>query len=161
MDVDWQDLFSLTVPPLELFVRGSFIYLLLFAIFRLVLRRDVGSVGMADVLVLVIIADAAQNGMSGEYRSITDATILIATIAGWNLLLDFLCYRFPALRRLLEARELTLIRDGRMIKANLRRELLTEEEVMSKLREQGVAELAEVRAAYMERDGNISVIKRK
>lgn len=71
--MDWSELFGLTVSSLELIIRGSTMYLFLFVIFRVVVKRRVGAVGMGDILVLVIIADAAQNGMSGEYKSISEA----------------------------------------------------------------------------------------
>ena len=159
--IDWQQMFALSVSPFELMIRGSLIYLFLFVVFRLILRRDVGSVAMADVLVLVLVADAAQNGMAGEYRSVTDAIVLLSTIIGWNVLFDWLTFRSPALRRLLEARELLLVSDGRYIHRNLRREFLSIEDVQSKLREHGVDNVSAVKAAYMENDGSISVIKKK
>jgi uncharacterized membrane protein YcaP (DUF421 family) len=161
VDVRWHEMFALSVSPLELVLRGSIIYAFLFLIFRLVLRRDVGSVGIADILVLVIIADASQNAMAGEYRSVSDGMILISTIVGWNFAIDWLAYHFPRLRRLLEPPPLCLVKDGRMLGRNMRQELLTEEELRSKLREEGVSELAEVARAYMERDGKISVVKRE
>ena len=68
-------------------------YVFLFLLFRVVVKRRVGAVGMGDILVLVIIADAAQNGMSGEYRSVTEAFILVGTIIGWNTLIDWLTFR--------------------------------------------------------------------
>ncbi len=85
--MDWSELFGLSVSPMELVVRGTAMYWFLFALFRIVIRRRVGAVGMGDILVLVIIADAAQNGMSGEYRSVTEAFILVGTIIGWNALI--------------------------------------------------------------------------
>src|ERR1700754_4572889 len=127
--VHWQELFALSVSPLELILRGSVIYLFLFIAFRIFMRRDAGSVGIADILVLVLIADAAQNGMTGEYRSITDGVILLSTIIGWNLLFNWLASRSPVLRRLLEARELLLIENGKVLHRNLRRELITEEDL--------------------------------
>lgn len=159
--VNWHELFTFNVSPLELFVRGSAIYWFLFAIFRLVLRRDVGSIGIADVLLLVLVADAAQNAMAGDYKSIPEGLVLVSTIIGWNALIDYLSYRFVALRRLLQPPELCLVRDGRIRQRNLRRELMSEEDLMSKLREHGVEDLQDVRAAYMEHDGSVSVIKRK
>ena len=158
---DWNTLFAFTVSPLELFVRGSIVYLFLFIVFRSVLQRDIGAVGIADVLVLVLVADAAQNAMSAEYRSVSDGLVLISTILGWNLLLDFLAFRFPALRRLLEAPEICLVRDGRIQHRNLRREFLSVDELQAKLREHGIEDLAEVRMACMESDGTVSVIKRQ
>ena len=160
MTVDWAGLFGLSVPPLELIVRGSAMYLLLFLLFRVVVRRRVGAVGMADILVLVIVADAAQNAMAGEYKSVTDGAILVGTILGWDMLIDWANWRFPALRGWLEAPPLLLVRNGRVIHRNLRHEFVTEDELESKLRQQGVKDVSEVAEARMESDGEVSVIKK-
>jgi len=158
MTVDWQALFSFSVAPLELVVRGSAIYWFLFAIFRVVLRRDVGAIGVADILLLVLVADAAQNAMAGEYRSISDGIVLVSTIIGWNVVLDWLAFRFPAARRVIEPPALPLVRDGRILHRNLRREFITVEDLRAKLREQGVEDLAQVRTACLESDGEVSVV---
>lgn len=105
MSLDWGQMFGLTVPPLELIIRGTAMYLFLFLVFRLVIRRRVGAVGMADILVVVIIADAAQNALSGEYKSVTDGAILVGTIIAWDLCIDWLNYRVPAMREVKEARK--------------------------------------------------------
>ena len=160
MTLDWSGMFGLSVPPLELIIRGSAMYLLLFLLFRVVVRRRVGAVGMADILVLVIVADAAQNAMSGEYKSVTDGAILVGTILAWDMLIDWLNYRVPALRGWLEPPPLLLVRDGRIIHRNLRHEFVTEEELKSKLREKGVTQVGQVREARMESDGEVSVIKK-
>ena len=160
MSLDWGQIFGLSVSPIELVIRGSAMYLFLFVLFRVVIRRRVGAVGMADILVLVIIADAAQNGMSGEYKSVTDGAILVATIVAWDYLIDWLNYHVPALRNWLEAPPLLLIRDGRVLRRNLRHEFVTEDELKSKLREKGVADVSQVREARMESDGEVSVIKK-
>ena len=161
MTVDWGDLFGLSVAPLELVVRGTMMYLFLFALFRVVIRRRIGAVGMADVLVLVIIADAAQNGMSGEYRSITDAVILVGTIVAWNHFFDWLTFRSPRLQKLLEPSPLLLIDNGRVLWRHLRQENISETELRSKLREHGVTDPREVEKSYMEPDGQVTVIKKK
>lgn len=154
-------LFALTVPPAELVVRGTVMYWFLFLLLRFVLRRDIGSIGIADVLLLVVIADAAQNAMAGGYESITDGMILVATIAGWNWLLDRVAYHAPAVRRMLEAKPLPLVRDGTLMRRNLRKEYITTDELMAKLRQHGIDRLEDVKAATMESDGEISVIRRE
>ncbi len=158
---DWGSIFELTVNPLELVIRGSLVYWLLFLLLRFVLRRDIGSIGVADVLLLVILADASQNAMSGGYETVTDGAVLVATIAGWNWLLDLAAYKIPAVRHLLQAQPLPLVRDGKPVRRNLRREMITMDELMSVLREQGVDNIADVKAATMESDGEISVVERK
>jgi len=158
--IDFGELFGLSVSPLELLVRGTCMYWFLFALFRFVVRRDIGTIGVADVLVLVIIADAAQNAMAGEYKTITDGMVLVCTIVFWNLLLDRLSYFFPRVRRLAQPPPLLLIEHGRILARNCRREYVSPDELMGKLREKGIDKLAQVRRAYLEPDGEISVIKR-
>jgi uncharacterized membrane protein YcaP (DUF421 family) len=137
-----------------------YLYLFLFLLFRVVIKRRVGAVGMADILILVIVADAAQNGMSGEYRSVTEGFILVGTILGWSVLIDWLTYAIPALQRVLEPPPLLLIDDGRVLWRHLRHEFVSETELRSKLREHGVTEPSEVEKAYMEPDGQITVLKK-
>jgi uncharacterized membrane protein YcaP (DUF421 family) len=161
MTIDWSELFSLTVPPAEIVVRGTAMYWFLVLLFRTLLRRDAGSIGIADVLFLVIVADASQNAMSGEYKSITDGVILVATIAFWNFLADWLAYMFPALEGYMRPPPLALVRNGKIMYRNLRKEFMTEAELIGKMREQGIENLDEIKAAYMESDGQISVIKKK
>jgi uncharacterized membrane protein YcaP (DUF421 family) len=157
--MDLAELFAVRMPVAEIIVRASAVYWFLFLVFRFVLRRDIGALGIADVLLLVILADAAQNAMAGGYKTITEGFILLATIVGWNMLLDALAYRFRAVARFTTPRALLLVRHGRFMPSNLRRERLTPDEVMTKLREQGVAHLRQVRHAYLESDGQISVIR--
>ena len=155
---DFLSLFRLSLPPSEIIVRGTAMYWFLFLLFRFVIRRDVGSIAIADMLLLVLIADASQNAMAGGYESITDGCLLVATIAGWNYLLDWCSYRFSGVRRIIEAKPLLLVRNGRMQRANMRRELITVDELMAQLRKEGVTELGEVSEAYMENNGEISLV---
>ena len=152
-------LFELTVPVWELAVRGTAMYWFLFLAFRFVMRRDMGSVGIADILILVIVADAAQNAMAGGYESVSDGMILVGVLLGWNFLLDFLAYRFDAVARFMEPPSLPLVRNGRMIRRNMRAQFITENELRTKLREKGVESLASVKAMFLEPDGEVSVIK--
>jgi uncharacterized membrane protein YcaP (DUF421 family) len=158
--LDWHALF---VPemPVEMVLRGTVSFWFLFALFRVAIRRRIGAVGMADILVLVIVSDAIQNSMAGEYRSVTDGFILVATLVGWTVFTDWVAFRVPALRTLMEPPPLLLIRDGRLLRRNMRAELLTETELLSKLRAQGVADPSQVERAFMESDGEISVIRRE
>lgn len=158
--MDWASLFGFSQPVLETIVRGSAVYWFLFLLFRLVIHRDVGAIAIADVLVLVIIADAAQNAMAGDYRSISDGFVLIGTIVFWNFLTDWLSYRFPRFSRFAEPPLLLLVKNGRMVRGNMRRELMSEDELRAKLREQGIDDLSRVKEAFMERDGQVSVIEK-
>jgi uncharacterized membrane protein YcaP (DUF421 family) len=158
--MDWSSLLEFNVSPLELFVRGSCLYWFLFLIFRFVLRRGIGGIGVADVLLVVLIADASQNAMTGGYTSVGEGFVLVTTLAGWNVLLDWLSFRFRAVERFVEPRPLALIRNGRILHRNLRAEMLTLAELRSHLREKGIASVRDVRLAHMEGDGELSVLKR-
>jgi uncharacterized membrane protein YcaP (DUF421 family) len=159
--VDWSNLFAFTVSPVELFVRGTLTYLFLFALFRFVVRRDTGGLGISDLLVLVIIADASQNAMAGEYKSVTDGFLLISTIIGWSMLLNYLSMKFRFVRRIVLAQPLCLIKDGVKQEKNLRHELISDEELAEMLREHEIEDISEVRRAYLEPDGQITVLRKK
>lgn len=158
--IEWGRVFKLSIPFLEIVVRGSAMYWFLFAVFRFLIRRDVGSVGVADILVLIIVADAAQNAMAGEYSSVGDGMVLVLTLIGWNMLLDWMSFYFPAVRRFAEPAPLRLVINGQMLKRNMRKEFITEEELWSKLREAGIDSLDQVKEVFIESDGQVSVIKK-
>ena len=84
----------------------------LFVILRFMARRQAGHFGPADLLVIVLIADAAQNGLGKEYGSVTEGLVLVLTIVAWEYLIDWLTWRFPALRNILMPPSLTLIENG-------------------------------------------------
>lgn len=157
--MDWHSIFTPTIPVLEIVFRGTVIYLFLFFMLR-VLRREAGGMGISDLLVVVLVADASQNAMASEYKSITEGLVLVATIAFWAYFLDWLGYRFTVVERLLRPAPLLLIRNGRLLRQNMKRELIREEELMSQLRENGLTQLGEVKKCYMEGDGRISIVKR-
>src|SRR5688572_25946632 len=86
--VDWNKIFIPDTPLLEIFVRGSIMYLALFFVLRFVLKRQAGSVGITDLLVVVLMADAAQNAMADDYKSLPDGLALIGTLVFWNYTLE-------------------------------------------------------------------------
>jgi uncharacterized membrane protein YcaP (DUF421 family) len=132
---------------------------LLFIVMRFFLRRRSGGLGLADILVVVLIADAVQNAMGSEYKSVTEGALLVFTIVSLDFALDWVGHRVPWLRRLTRPSPLLLIRNGRMIRRNMQREMITTEELMSQLRQQGIDDPAVVRCAYLEGDGEMSVLK--
>ena len=160
LDIAWQEIFARSVPTAELVLRGTLMYWFLFLVFRFVIRRDVGAVGIADVLLLVIVADAAQNAMAGGYTSLTDGVILVSTLIGWNVGFDWLSYRSPLFRRFAIPSSLHLVRDGVLQRRNMRREFITEDELWQELRKEGVESLDQVKHVLLEPGGDFSIIKR-
>src|SRR4051794_35125950 len=117
--IDWQEMLA-PGRATEVFVRGSLTYLGLLVLLRVGLKREAGSLGVADMLLVVLIADASQNAMSAEYRSVTDGFVLVATLLFWNYAVDRLAYHFPAFGRLLERPPVLLVKDGRYLRRNMR-----------------------------------------
>jgi uncharacterized membrane protein YcaP (DUF421 family) len=161
LSIDWNSVFIPAIGLAEVIVRGSLMYLGLFIILRVMARRQAGHFGPADLLVIVLIADAAQNGLGKDYGSVTEGLTLVLTIVAWEYLLDWLSWRFPRTRPYLSPPSLTLIRDGRLIPQNLRKELITEDELKAQLREHEIEDYADIRLATLEGDGRLSVLKRK
>ena len=157
---DWRHLFRLDLSIFEIFVRGSVLYIGVFILMRVVLKRQAGGVGMTDLLVVVLLADAAQNAMAGEYHSITAGLLLVGTILFWSATLDWLSFHSPLVRRFVEPPPLLLVKDGQLLRHNMRRELITREELMSLLREHGVDNVADVKSAQLEGDGKLSVVSK-
>jgi uncharacterized membrane protein YcaP (DUF421 family) len=98
--------------------------------------------------------------MGSKYESVTEGAVLVGTIVAWDYLIDWLGFTFPSLGRLLRPAPLPLVKNGQLLRQNMRKEMITTEELMSLLREQGVESLGEVRRCYLEGDGHVSVIKR-
>ena len=159
-DVDLATIFSFTVSPLDLVLRGTLMYWFLFIVLRFVLRRDVGSLGISDFLFVVILGDAAQNSMIGSASSATDGMVLIATLVFWSYMLDFMSFKFPLVARFTSAPRMCLVRDGKLQRRNMRRELITDEELNARIRHEGVDDLADVKRMYLEADGEMSLIRR-
>jgi uncharacterized membrane protein YcaP (DUF421 family) len=152
--------FTPDVSLLETVVRGLLTYLAIFVLLRVVLRGRTSALTVSDLLVLVLIADAAQNAMAAEYRSITNGIVLVATIVLTSFAMDWLAYRVPAIRSFVHPQHKPLVANGRLLRKTLEDELISEEELMTQLRLNGVEDVAEVKAAYLEGNGEISVIKR-
>lgn len=150
-------MFVPTESILEVILRGTLMYLGMFVLLR-IFRRQAGAVGIADLLVIVVIADAAQNGMAGESKSITEALLLILTIILWDWLFDWLGFKSPFWARILEPEPLLLVKDGSMISRNLEKEMITEDDLMSQLRQQGVEDISTVKKVFLESNGHFSVL---
>jgi uncharacterized membrane protein YcaP (DUF421 family) len=135
-------------------------YLVLFVLLRLTMKRIGGMIGLGDILMIALVAAAVQNSIARDNQSIADGVLLVATVAFWSYALDWLGHRYPLIQRFYNPPALLLIKDGRMIRRNMRQELITEDELIGQLRQNGVRNIKEVKEAFMEGDGSITVIKR-
>ena len=148
------------VSVFEMIVRGVVMYFAIFIVLRALLRGRTSGVSVSDLLVLVLISDAAQNAMAAEYTSITDGIVLVTTIVACSVIVDWVAFRSATVRRFVHPERKPLIIDGRVIRPALDKELMTEGELMSQVRLNGVESFEDVKAAYLEGNGEVSVIKR-
>jgi uncharacterized membrane protein YcaP (DUF421 family) len=150
---------TFSMSPLEIIVRGTLMYWFLFLLLRFVLRRDTSSAGISGILFVVLLGDAAQNAMIGKGHTVADGGALICTLAAWNYLLDWLGYRSTLIAKLTDPPPLLLVRHGRLVYRNMRREHITREEVEAELRIKGCEGFDGIKAMYLEGDGSFSVLR--
>jgi uncharacterized membrane protein YcaP (DUF421 family) len=161
VSINWHQVFTPDISLFEMFIRGTCVYWALFLMLRFGSKREAGSVGLADMLVIVVIADAAQNAMSSTYTSVTSGLVLVATILMWDFIFDFLVSRFPKIESILKPHNVCLVKNSRIIWKNMRSEMITRNDLMEALRLQDIQELSQVKSALMESDGKISVVRYK
>jgi uncharacterized membrane protein YcaP (DUF421 family) len=158
-DVVLQDLMAFSVSPAEIIIRGTLMYWFLFLLFRFLLRRDIGTVGIGDFLFVVIVADASQNAMSGDAKTVADGILLVITLVFWNFLIDYVSYKWALVRRFTEPPSVILVKNGKPVLRNMRREYITRSDLHAKMREEGIEDIAKVKEMRLESDGTISVIQ--
>lgn len=158
---DWDALLMPSLPLLEVVIRGTVVYLALVVFLRIAGQREAGGLGLTDLLVVVLLTQAVGGGLAGETTSIADGLLLVAVILVWSILLDWIAYRWPSTSVLLKSRAKPLIEDGRLNRRAMHREFMTRDELMSQLRLHGVEDVSEVRRAWLEPNGMVSVIRRE
>jgi uncharacterized membrane protein YcaP (DUF421 family) len=156
---DWERLFLPEMSLLEILLRGTFVYLALCILLRIVLKRQAGKVSLSDLLVVTLVAGVCRNPLIKDAYSVTDGVLVVAVVLVWSYALDWLSFHFPAVHRILHPPAVPLIQDGHILHDKLDGELMTESQLGSKLRRKGVATPDDVAEALMEGDGHVSVIK--
>ena len=156
---NWSGVFAVEAPLFETIVRGTILYFAILVFMRLMPRIG-GELAVMDFVFLLLIAEAAAHGM-GEHETVGDAVLMIATLIGWNYLLNLLSFHSPFFEKLISGSAVQIVRDGRLMRRNMRREYLTEDELMAQLRRQGIEKVEDVKAAYIEGEGQLTVIPRR
>ncbi len=159
--LDWSATFAPEMSLPEILIRGSVIYLALLVLLRVLPKWQAGPGSMASMLFVVLLGNIAAGGVVGNASSVTDILLLVATVTLWVVAVDWLSYRFPWLRDLVQHGPTCLIRDGRLLRRNLQREIISEEDLKTQLRRHDVDDIGDVLEAYLEADGSISVIKKE
>jgi uncharacterized membrane protein YcaP (DUF421 family) len=140
----------------DLVFRTVFVFFLIFAVTRAVGRRELSSLEPFDMILLVVIGDLVQQGVTQSDYSLTGATTVIATLALLTVFTAWLSFRVRRLRPILEGDPIVIVADGAVLERNLRRQRMTVEEVEAEARLQQIASLDEVRFAVLETNGKIS-----
>lgn len=157
---DLVEIFAFEAGVPEMMLRGTVIYWVVLVLVRLAGRRGIGSLGTADLLVLLLVADAAGDAMTAGSTSIGDGVVVVATIVAWSVLLDRAAYYIPWVQKVLEPERVCLIKNGRILRSGLRAEHIGRGELFEQLRLKGVESISEVKRAYIEANGQFSVIKK-
>jgi uncharacterized membrane protein YcaP (DUF421 family) len=145
---------------MDVVLRASVMFAVLFALLRLLGKRELSQITPFELVVLIVMGDLIQQGVTQNDFSLTGATLAIVTFAFWGVVLSWGSYLSPALERVLEGRPRVIIQDGELIRDNLRRDRITPREVESEMRLAGIASMKEVAWGILEPQGRISFIKR-
>jgi len=143
---------------LEIVLRTAIIYAVLFLGLRIMGKRELGQMTAFDLVVILVISNAVQNAMVGQDTSVTGGIVAAFTLLIANRVVAWARLRVPIFGRLAEGGSTVLVNDGKLIEANLRREEIVPDEILTAMREHGVADLEQVASAVLEMDGSISII---
>lgn len=157
---DWAQVLVPDLALAESFLRGSLVYLALIVLFRLVLKRQSGSLGLPDIMLVVLVSECVSNALSASAKSVPNGLAAVGALLFWNYALDRLAERWPYLRRRLEPEPVQIVKDGEPVRENLDAEGITDDELRGQLRQNGVEDVAQVKAAFVESEGGVSVIKK-
>jgi len=145
---------------MDIVLRGIFVFFFLYVIMRVIGRRELSTLEPFDLILLVVLGDAVQQGLTQDDYSLTGAFLAIGTIAVLQVAVSYANFRIPRLRPILDGEPIVVVQDGRPIEKNLKRERLTLEDLAAAARRQNIAKLEDVQWAVLETSGTISFIKK-
>ncbi len=145
---------------MDLVLRAVVVFGFVMLLTRVIGKRELGSLQPFDLILLIVLGDALQQGLTQDDYSLTGAVLVVGTIAVLQVAVSWLNYRFPRVRPILEGEPVIVVQDGEVIVRNLERERLTVSEIAEEARRQQIAHLSDVRFAILETSGTISFIKK-
>jgi uncharacterized membrane protein YcaP (DUF421 family) len=143
---------------MDLVLRAIFLYFFVFAITRVIGRRELSQLAPFDLILLIVAGDAIQQGLTQDDYSLTGAVLVVGTIAVLQLFTSYASFRIVRLRPLLEGEPIVIVQDGKILDRNLQRERLTKEEIEEEARQQQISSLDQVEWAVLENSGKISFL---
>jgi uncharacterized membrane protein YcaP (DUF421 family) len=144
----------------DIVLRGIVVFAFLYVLMRMIGRRELSSLEPFDLILLIVLGDAVQQGLTQDDYSLTGAFLAIGTIAILQVAVSYANFRFPKLRPVLDGEPIVVVQDGKPIERNMRRERVTIEDLAAAARQQNIAKLDDVQWAVMETSGAISFIKK-
>jgi uncharacterized membrane protein YcaP (DUF421 family) len=145
---------------MDLAIRSFVIFWFIFLLTRVIGRRELSSLEPFDLILLIVLGDSVQQGLTQDDYSVTGALIVVSTIAVLQVVVSYASFRVPALRPVLDGNPIVIVEDGKAIERNLKRERLNLEELMEEARLQQIGSLDEIQWAVLETSGNISFVKK-
>jgi uncharacterized membrane protein YcaP (DUF421 family) len=144
---------------MDIVLRAIAVFAFLLILTRVIGKRELSSLQPLDLILLIILGDAVQQGLTQDDYSLTGAFLAIGTIAVLQVFTSYVSWRFPRTRPVLDGTPIIILQDGELIERNMKRERLTPEEVAEEARQQSITHLSEVKFAILETNGRISFIK--
>jgi uncharacterized membrane protein YcaP (DUF421 family) len=145
---------------MDIVVRAVVLYLFMLFVMRVIGRRELSSLSPVDLVLLIVLGDAIQQGLTQDDYSVTGAVIAIATIAAMQVLVSYLSFRSRRVRTVLEGHPIVVIQDGKLLEQNLRRQRITPDELAEEMRIQSIASFEDVQWGILESNGSVSFVKK-
>ena len=146
---------------MDIVLRATVVFFVLYLVVRIMGKRELAQMTAFELIVLVVFGDIVQQGVMHNDFSLTGAILAIATLAFWALVLSWLTYASRKAELLLDGEPRVIVKDGKIIEENLRRDRLTRSEILSEMRLAGIAHLSTVAWAILEPQGKMSFIQRR
>jgi uncharacterized membrane protein YcaP (DUF421 family) len=144
---------------MDLVIRAAVLYVFVLVLMRIVGRRELSTLSPVDLVLLIVLGDALQQGLTQDDYSITGAVTVVTTIALLQVATSYLSFRSKRARKLLEGDPVVIIEDGKLIERNMRRERLRPEDVAEEMRIEGIGSFSDVRWGILESNGQFSFVK--
>src|SRR3954468_15804158 len=144
---------------MDIVLRAAVLYFFVVFVMRVIGRRELSSMTPFDLVLLIVLGDAIQQGLTQDDYSITGAVLAVATIATLQVLTSYVSYKSKAARKVFEGQPLVIVDHGEIVQQNLKRERMTKEEIAEEARQQQISSLDEVDGAIIQANGSISFIK--
>ena len=145
---------------MDIVLRATVLYFFIVFVTRVVGRRELSSLSALDLILLIVLGDAIQQGLTQDDYSVTGAMVAVATIAALQVGTSYVGFRSQRAAKVLEGLPMVLVDRGKLVDENLRRERISEDELAGEMRGQQIASFDEIEWAILEANGTISFIKK-